>query len=222
MSPGPSRYRLSARRLLEHRLAPALAAVAILLATGGTLLATRTWSVPVSDGAELAGSVGGPFRLVGADGRTVTDADFRGRWMLIYFGFTRCPDACPTALNNIANALDLLKADGRAIAPIFITVDPARDTPAVIGQYASLFGTHITGLTGTQAQIDGVEHAFRVYAARHPTRGGDYTMDHSSIIYVMDPHGRFVSFIDGAASAEEIAAKARDLVRGTPPPRDAS
>ncbi len=203
-------------------MAPLLAAVAILLATGGALLATRPWSPPVADGSAPAGSVGGPFRLLGSDGRTVTDADFRGRWMLIYFGYTRCPDACPTALNNIANALDLLKADGRQIAPIFITVDPARDTPAVVGQYASLFGTRITGLTGTQAQIDRAEREFRVYAARHPTKNGDYTMDHSSIIYLMDRQGRFVSFIDGAASAEDIAARARDLLRGTPAPRDAS
>ncbi len=209
-------------RLSIRRLAPPLAALAILLAGGGALLATRPSPAPTSGGSDLAGSLGGPFRLGGADGRSVTDADFRGRWMLIYFGYTRCPDACPTALNNIANALDLLKDDGRAIAPIFITVDPARDTPTVVGQYASLFGTRITGLTGTQAQIDRAEHEFRVYAARHPTKGGDYTMDHSSIIYVMDRRGRFVGFIDGAASAEDIAAKARDLVRGTPPPRDAS
>ncbi len=207
--------------LMRRRLAPLLATLAILLAGGGALLATRPSPAPSSGASDLAASIGGPFQLVGADGRRVTDADFRGRWMMIYFGYTRCPDACPTALNNIANALDLMQAEGRAIAPIFITIDPARDTPEVVGHYASLFGTRITGLTGTQAQIDRAEHEFRVYAARHPTGGGDYAMDHSSIIYVMDQRGRFAGFIDGAASAEDIAAKTRDLLRGTAP-HDAS
>ena len=172
---GALRTRLLRTRLLRYRLsgsraAPWLAALAILLAGGGALLATRPEPAPTSGGSDLSASVGGPFRLVGANGRTVTDADFRGRWMLIYFGYTRCPDACPTALNDIANALDLMKDRSRAIAPIFITVDPARDTPAVVGQYAALFGTRITGLTGTPAQIDRAEHEFGVYAALFPTR----------------------------------------------------
>lgn len=155
--------------------------------------------------------IGGPFALVGADGHTVTDADFRGKWMLVYFGYTQCPDACPMALNSVTNALDLLKKDRASIAPIFITVDPARDTPSVMGHYVSLFDKQIVGLTGTQAQIDHVTREYRVYAARHPGKNGDYTMDHSSILYVMDKQGHFNSVIDGAANPKEIAATLEKL-----------
>ncbi len=131
--------------------------------------------------------------------------------MLVYFGYTHCPDACPTALNSVANALDMMKAQGRDVTPVFITVDPARDTREVMGRYVALFDKQIVGLTGTEAQIERVEHEYRVYAARHPTKDGGYLMDHSSILYVMDPHGRFNSFLDGAANPEDIAAKLEKL-----------
>jgi len=182
-------------------------AVAIV---AGTTVAVRPWFSQPPD-AMTAAEIGGPFALVGADGRTVTEADFHGKWMLVYFGYTQCPDACPTALNSIANALDMLKARRASVAPIFISVDPARDTPAVMGHYVALFDKQIVGLTGTQAQIDRVTREYRVYAARHPTKDGGYTMDHSSIIYVMDPQGRFNSVIDGAANPEDIAAKIAKL-----------
>ena len=160
-------------------------------------------------GAPIA--IGGPFTLTAPDGSSVTDADFRGKWMLVYFGYTHCPDACPTALNSVANALDMMKAKGRDVTPVFITVDPERDTPPVMGRYVGLFDKQIVGLTGTEAQIDRVEREYRVYAARHPTKGGGYSMDHSSIIYVMDRRGRFNSFLDGAANPEDIAAKLEKL-----------
>lgn len=195
---------------MNRRLGFLLGGIAILVGAG--TLAARPWSwfAPSAEVATAA-DIGGPFALVGSDGRTVTDADFRGKWMLVYFGYTQCPDACPTALNSVANALDMLKAKRSQVAPVFITVDPARDTPAVMGHYVALFDKQITGLTGTQAQIDRVTREYRVYAARHPGKNGDYTMDHSSIIYVMDPQGRFNSVIDGAANPEDIAAAVKKL-----------
>ena len=189
-----------------------LAAAAVILAIALGTVAAHPWSWFAPSGeASTTVDIGGPFALLGADGRTVTDADFRGRWMLVYFGYTRCPDACPMALNNVANALDLLHGRRTSVAPVFITVDPARDTPAVMGHYTSLFDKQITGLTGTQAQIDHVTQEYRVYAARHPGKNGDYTMDHSSILYVMDKQGRFNSVIDGAADPKDIAAKLEKL-----------
>ena len=188
-------------------------AAALLLGMGGLAVIhpaiLHPFTATGTDQSSL--DIGGPFTLTAPDGRTVTDADFRGRWMLVYFGYTHCPDACPTALNNLANALDMLKQRQHDMAPVFITVDPARDTPEVMGKYVGLFDKQITGLTGTQAQLDTAEHEYRVYAARHEEKNGGYSMDHSSIIYVMDKAGRFSTFIDGAASAEDIAARLRKL-----------
>ena len=194
---------------MRYRLPLALLGlVAIVLVAA--LIGLHPWSRPAQETASTV-DIGGPFTLTDSTGRIVTDVDYRGKWMLVYFGFTRCPDACPTALNNIAGALDTLKAKRAEIAPIFITVDPARDTPAVMGHYVALFDKQIAGLTGTQAQIDRVEHEYRVYAAKHPTKDGGYTMDHSSIIYVMDQNGRFSTVIDGNASAQYIATKIEKL-----------
>ena len=194
----------------NRRLAFTIGGIAVAAAVAATTLAVRPWFAPASEPVTAA-DIGGPFALVAPDGRTVTDTGFRGKWMLVYFGYTQCPDACPTALTSIAAALDLLKTRRDTVAPIFITVDPARDTPPVMGHYVALFDKQITGLTGTQEQIDRVTHEYRVYAARHPTRDGGYTMDHSSIIYLMDPQGRFDSVLDGAANPEDIAAKITKL-----------
>ena len=195
---------------MKRRPVLAIGGIAVAAAVAGTTVALRPWFAPAPEPVTAA-DIGGPFALVAPDGRTVTDAGFRGRWMLVYFGYTQCPDACPTALTSIAAALDLLKTQRGSVAPVFITVDPARDTPAVMGHYVALFDRQITGLTGTQAQIDRVTREYRVYAARHPTKDGGYTMDHSSIIYLMDPQGRFNSVLDGAANPEDIAAKITKL-----------
>lgn len=157
--------------------------------------------------------IGGPFRLRAGDGREVTEADFRGRWMLVYFGYTRCPDACPTALQDMANALDAMGADAKQkVAIVFITIDPERDTPAVVQDYVSAFNAPITGLSGTPEQIAAVAKAYRVYYAKHPRRGEEYDMDHSSIIYVMDPRGRFVANFTHETAPDAIAAKLRSVM----------
>ncbi len=167
-------------------------------------------------GAAIPGgvTVGGPFALTDTKGATVTEATFRGRWMLVYFGYTFCPDVCPTSLNTVSDALDRLGPKADKVQALFITVDPARDTPQVVKQYAAAFGPRIKGLTGTAAQIETVGKAYRVYYKEHRTGTGtgDYTMDHSSVLYLMGPDGAFISPVRAEQSGEEMAAMLGKLV----------
>jgi protein SCO1/2 len=149
--------------------------------------------------------VGGPFRLTGQDGKSVTDQDFRGRYMLIYFGYSFCPDVCPTTLSVMAQALEKIGGRSRQIAPVFITIDPERDTPKVLDDYMKAFGPSFVGLTGSVADIKTVEKKYRVYAVKKPLEGGNYGMDHSSVIYLMGPDGKLVSFYDEAISPDDLA-----------------
>ena len=164
-----------------------LAGLVALLVAGG--LAVWVFGVPAP--AQQAAAIGGPFTLTDGAGKTVTDADFRGKYMLVYFGYTFCPDVCPTTLNDVGQAMDKLGKLAVDIRPVFITVDPARDTPAVVRQYAAAFSPRLVGLTGTPEQIAAVAREYRVYYAKHVTGPGpgDYTMDHSSILYLMDAKG---------------------------------
>jgi protein SCO1/2 len=180
-----------------------IAACVILIAAG--LLGAAAWRDHQGVAEPLA--IGGPFTLASADG-PVTDKDFRGRWMLIYFGYTHCPDACPTTLNDMATTLDKLpKANRDHVVPLFITVDPDRDTPAIIGDYAKAFGPQFIGLSGTQAQVTQAEHAYRVYAAKHPLKGQDYAVDHSSVLYLMKPDGSFSSVFTESESPADMAQR---------------
>ena len=163
-------------------------------------------------GTLLASAIGGPFRLVDQNGKMVTDADLKGKWSLVYFGYTHCPDACPTALNDIAVALDELGPKRAAVRPVFITVDPERDTPEVLKSYVTAFDTPILALTGTAEEIAQAAKSYRVYYAKHPETGGDYSMDHTSIIYVMDPQGRFTASFTHESSPEEIAERLKKLL----------
>lgn len=157
-------------------------------------------------------SIGGPFTLVDGDGKTVTEKTYAGKWRLMYFGYTHCPDACPTTLSDIGAALDKLPAAARQkLVVLFVTVDPGRDTPKVIGDYAKAFGPEFVGLTGTEAALAPVEQSFRVYAQRHELKGGDYAMDHSSIIYVMGPDGNFGGILDDTMKPADIARRLEQL-----------
>ena len=181
-----------------------LAGLAALLVAGGVGL----WAFGTPASLQEAASIGGPFTLVDGAGHTVTDANFRGKYMLVYFGYSFCPDVCPTTLNDVALALDKLGPAADRLQPIFITVDPARDTPDVVRQYTAAFSPRLRGLTGTAAQIATVAKEYRVYYAQHRTGPGpgDYTMDHSSILYVMDPAGHFAGIIRADEDPDAMAA----------------
>lgn len=151
-------------------------------------------------------TVGGPFTLVDTTGASVTDATYRGRWMLVFFGFTHCPDVCPTGLQTITAALDRLGPASAAIVPIFITIDPERDTAAALAEYVKLFDERLVGLTGTQDQIAVAIKAYRVYAARaHSKDSSSYLMDHSSFIYLIGPDGAFRALYRHGIGAQELA-----------------
>jgi protein SCO1/2 len=151
-------------------------------------------------------NVGGPFHLTDQNGKQVSDADFRGRYMLIYFGYSFCPDVCPTTLAIMGQALDKLGNErAQRIVPVFITIDPARDTPKVLADYMKAFGPQFVGLTGSTAQIKAAEKEYHVYAVKRPLEGGNYGMDHSSVIYLMGPNGKMVSFYDEAISPDDLA-----------------
>ena len=153
-------------------------------------------------------------RCESGSGKQVTDKDFRGKYMLVYFGYTFCPDVCPTTLNAVADALDKLGPAGARVQPLFITVDPKRDTPEVVKQYAAAFGPRIEGLTGTPEEIAAVAKEYRVYYAEHRTGPGpnDYSMDHSSVLYLMSPTGGFIAPVRADQSGDEMAANLRKLM----------
>jgi protein SCO1 len=138
-------------------------------------------------------AIGGAFKLTGQDGKPVTAEDLKGKPLLVFFGYTHCPDICPTTLFEISEVLHALGNDADRINALFITVDPDRDTAAVMKDYLSSFDPHLRGATGTQQQIDVVEKEYRVYAKKVPTKDGDYSMDHSAVVYLMDKEGRFVA-----------------------------
>jgi len=151
--------------------------------------------------------IGGPFTLVDQNGRTRTDAEFRGKLMLIYFGYTFCPDICPTELQTMSDALDALGDKANLVQPIFVTVDPERDTPAVVKDYVSHFHPRFVGLTGTPAQIEAATKAYRVYAAKAPAKDGgkDYLMDHTGLVYLMDTDGKYLANFVPQTTAQEMA-----------------
>ena len=150
-------------------------------------------------------ALGGPYALTDQDGKSRASTDFGGKYQLIYFGYTFCPDVCPTTLAVMAAALDKMGKDQDRIVPVFITIDPERDKPEVLKKYLAAFGPRFVGLTGTSEQIAAVEKEFRVYAKKQPMAGGTYGMDHSSVIYLMGPDGSLVSFYDDVTEPEELA-----------------
>jgi protein SCO1/2 len=160
----------------------------------------------------LSERIGGSFQLTDHHGRTVSDTDLRGRFALIFFGYTQCPDVCPMTLLSLTEALELLGHDGDAIQPVFITVDPLRDTPEIIADYLSNFHPRFIGLTGTRQQIASVERAFAVYAkaADGADKNANYLVDHTALAYLIGPDGAFRAFIQQTLSAAEMAEKIRE------------
>ena len=156
--------------------------------------------------------IGAPFTLTDQDGKPRSSRSFAGKYMLIYFGYTYCPDVCPTTLALMDDARRKLGPRAQEVVPVFITVDPARDTPAQIKSYLKSFGPDFVGFTGDAASIAKVAADYRVYFRKHPLEGGGYGMDHSSVIYLMGPDGRLVTYWDDTSIgpdqlANDIRAK---------------
>ncbi|MGW8207333.1 MAG: SCO family protein [Hyphomicrobiaceae bacterium] len=151
--------------------------------------------------------IGGPFELVGKDGKTVTDKDFRGRYMLVFFGFTHCPDICPAELQVMSAALDDLGDKADQVVPVFITVDPERDTPELVTAYVENFGPNFVGLTGSLEAVDKAAKAYRVTYQKFQEEGaGDnYSVDHSALVYLMGPDGKFVTHFPYGTTPEKMA-----------------
>ena len=167
-----------------------------------------------SQNAVVAGApVGGPFSLVNAAGESVTNNTFANKYKLIFFGFTWCPSVCPTELSKMADVLDLLGAEANKIAPLFITIDPERDTPAIMGEYTSKFDPRIIGLAGSRDQINTVLKSYKVYAAKVPSEDGNYTMDHSSFMYLMSPDDQLLTLYRAEEKPSGIVADLRPRLK---------
>ena len=197
------------RRLL---LVAALLAAFIILGSAAFLAVELHDNGNGAAGTLLGSAIGGPFTLVDQNGKTVTNTALEGKWLLVYFGYTHCPDACPTTLNNIALALQDLGAQRDEVRPVFITIDPERDTPQVMKDYVTAFDAPILALTGTAAEVAQAAKNYRVYYAKHPEAGGDYSMDHTSVIYVMDPKGRFTASFTGEDPPTQMAERLKKLL----------
>jgi cytochrome oxidase Cu insertion factor (SCO1/SenC/PrrC family) len=158
--------------------------------------------------------IGGPFALTDQHGKKVTDADFRGRYMLVFFGFTNCPDICPAGLQLISAAMDKLGDKAAKIVPIFISVDPARDTPEKLAAYAKNFDDRLVALTGTPEEVAAVAKAYRVFYEKTPneTTPSDYGMNHTSIIYLMGPDGEYAAHFTPMTSVDQMVAQLNKLL----------
>jgi protein SCO1/2 len=190
-----------------------LSAAVLAVGIAGAMIALKMRAVPASAPPTVPGqirigsdvTIGGPFALTDQDGRRVTDKDFAGRFMLIYFGYTFCPDVCPTELNTMALALDKLGTRVRVV-PVFITIDPARDTPEALKAYLASFGPDFVGLTGSDEDIAAVAKAYRVYYKKGEGEGDTYLMDHTSLLYLVGPDGKLAALFRTGASPDDIAA----------------
>ena len=191
----------------------------LLLVVGASALLWQQAHTTVP-GPLTGAAIGGTFSLVDQDGRTVTATSFAGRYPIYYFGYTFCPDVCPVDVGNIAQALRQFEmADpvrAARVQPVFISVDPERDTPPVLKAWLTAFHSRFTGLTGTPAQIDAVKHSFRVFASRSGSGDAntkDYLVSHSAVTYLFGPDGKPISFIESGATPAVIAADLDRYVR---------
>ncbi|GGB51526.1 hypothetical protein GCM10011316_24440 [Roseibium aquae] len=192
----------------------AWAAVAALAIASGTLVYLQSTQSPTGGGAliEPLATIGGPFELVNANGETVTDADLSDKPKVIFFGFTYCPDVCPTSLYELQGWIEALGPDADKLHYAFVSVDPERDTPDVIGDYVGAFDERIMALTGSPEQVNQAIKAYRVYAKKVPLDDGDYTMDHSASMFLMNTDNQFVGTIAYGEAEETALLKLRRLI----------
>jgi len=185
----------------SRRRALTIMAVAAVVVALAVVMALRMANAP---GTTRASLIGGPFALQDGDGKTISDQTLRGRPFLVYFGYTHCPDVCPTELARISDVLT--EMGSQSIPALFITVDPERDTPKVVQDYVSSFNARIIGLSGSPEAVAAAERAYRVFARKGQTRAdGDYSMDHSSIVYLMDRTGAFIEAFNVERPVKEAA-----------------
>ncbi|MBO6518463.1 MAG: SCO family protein [Rhodospirillales bacterium] len=208
----PKAKKSSGGKLLLLLVGIVVVAFVIVLA-GTEYFANRgSDSVATSSGP----SVGGPFTLVNHDGETVTEKDFMGGYMLVFFGYTYCPDVCPTALSDMAAVMDMLGDEkAQKVTPVFISVDPGRDTPEHLAEYVSFFHPKTVGLTGTEEQIKAVAREYRVYYRLNEPAGDDpqdYLVDHTSIIYLMGPDGKLVTHFSHGTDPKAMAERIGQLL----------
>jgi protein SCO1 len=175
---------------------------------------TIRFPTPGAGGAATA-RIGGPFVLTDTKGKRVTERDFRGRFMVVFFGYTHCPDVCPTELQNMTSVLDKLGPAAKEVAPIFVSVDPARDTPEALSAYLGNFSPAIIGLTGTTDEVANAARAYRVYYKQaEGGAAGGYSVDHSVFIYLMDREGNYLTHFMFNAPAETLAAAIAKYISG--------
>lgn len=191
---------LTVRRFLS-------AAIASVFLAALTACGPQERAIPPLEGADI----GGPFELVGSDGRAVRWSDFDGKYRIVYFGFTFCPDICPTDVQRMVQGLkrfaEKRPEQAAQIQPIFISIDPARDTPEVVGEFAAAFSDDLIGLTGSEEQVKAAADAFRVFYSRGEDTPGGYLMDHSAIVYLFGPKGEPLATLPTDQGAESVAAE---------------
>jgi len=184
----------------------------LLALAGASVLVART--ADLSPGASAEKSLGGPFVLTAADGKRVSDAALRGRFLLVYFGYTHCPGICPTTLNAVAEVLAKLGPLAPRLQPIFVSIDPDRDTPEAVGAFTRAFDPRILGLTGTPEEIAAVARDYRVFYRKLPGANDNYLMEHSSYLYLIAPDGHYVTLFteDQVEAPDEIVARLREVI----------
>jgi protein SCO1/2 len=189
-------------------LVPYLVAAAMIL--GGILSSEGDRIARLGRTVETgAATIGGPFALIDQFGKPRTPGDFHGRFMLVYFGYSFCPDVCPTTLAEMGSAIDRLGPKKARVTPVFMSIDPERDTPGVLKEYLKSFGPNFVGLTGSMKSVQQAAQAYHVYIRKHPLPGGNYSMDHSGVIYLMAPDGRFVTYYEEELGPDKIAEDLR-------------
>lgn len=194
------------KRSLLVPLAVFLTGLLILLVTAAII-----FQPPQQNASKVP--IGGPFRLTSHEGKPFTEADLKGKPFVVFFGFTHCPEVCPTTLYDLTKDLEALGKDADDLRVAFITVDPARDTPELIKSYLSSFDPRIVGLTGTEEEIAAAAKVYKVYYRKVPTEGGDYTMDHSATLLLMDSKGEFYGTSNFQESQDVRRSKLRQLIR---------
>ncbi len=182
------------------------AAIFFSAVTAGTLWILGNHAAEPKTQTYGEAQIGGPFSLIDQNGERRSEADFRGRYMLIFFGFTNCPDVCPTTLAMLSETFKELGPKADEVVPIFISIDPERDTPAILKSYLASFGPRFVGLSGTPAEVAKVADAYKVYYQKIPLEGGGYTMNHSSVIYLMDKNGKFAAHYTLEIGPDALAA----------------